>query len=223
MQHLGDGTVQQLEVVAHDEDRPGKTLELIEQPALRRPVEVVGRLVEDHQLGLLEEHPHQVDPPALAPGEGIDVLEEELLAQTEPIGQPGHHRLRLVAPVALELLLQIGEELDVLLRRVLGHGGTRRPQRVVQHIEAAGREDVGETGGLQTEAGGDGSLGQKAEGAQEADVAPVAELRGGLPDDNRDEGRLARAVAADQPDLLSGAYDERGLGHQRSIADFDGQ
>ena len=114
--------VEQLEVVAHDEDGAVEAGQLVEQPPLGRAVEVVGRLVEDHQLGLLEEHPHEVDPAALAAGERVDVLQEEFLAQAEAVGQSGHDRFGLVAAVALELLLQIGEQLDVLRRRVVGHG-----------------------------------------------------------------------------------------------------
>ena len=107
--------------------------------------------------------------------------EQELLAQTEAVGQPGHHRLRLVAPVALELLLQIGEELDVLRRGVLGHRLACRAHRLVEHVEPAGREDVGEAGGLETEAAGHRSLGQEPEGAQQPDVATMTERGVGSP------------------------------------------
>ena len=103
VQHLGDGVVEQLQVVAHDEEGAGEARQLVEQPALGRAVEVVGRLVEDHQLGLLEQDPHQVDPAALATRQLVDVLEEQLLAQAEPVGQARHDRLGLVAAVGLEL------------------------------------------------------------------------------------------------------------------------
>ena len=48
---------------------PGKRSSSSSSHRLAGAVEVVGGLVEDHQFGLLEEHPHEVDPPALAPGE----------------------------------------------------------------------------------------------------------------------------------------------------------
>ena len=202
---------------------PGNRLQLVEQPALGRTVEMVGRLVEDHQLGLLEEHAHQVDPAALATRERVDVLEEELLAQAEAVGQAGHDRLGLVAAVGLELLLQVGEELDVLLRGVLGHGPAGRAQRVVEHVEAAGREDVGEAGRLEPEPTRHRRLGQVAERAEETDVALVAQLGRRLPHQHRDEGRLAGPVAADQPHLLACAHDEGGVREEGAIADFDGQ
>ena len=138
---------------------PPKSLQLIEQPPLGGTVEVVGRLVEDHQLGLLEQDAHEVDPAPLAAGQGLDVLQEELLAQAEAIRQSGHHRLRLIASVALELLLQIGEELDVLGRWVLGHRLARRAHRLVEHVEPPGRKNVGEAGRLQAEPAGHRSLG----------------------------------------------------------------
>ena len=55
--------------MAHHEQRPGEALQLVEQPSLGGAVEVIGGLIEDHQFGLLEEHPHQVHPTSLAPGE----------------------------------------------------------------------------------------------------------------------------------------------------------
>ncbi len=91
--------------MAHDEQRAPEAGELVEQPTLSRPVEVVGGLVEDHELGLLEEHAHEVDPASLPAREGLDVFEEEFLAQAEAVREARHDRLRLVAAVALELLL----------------------------------------------------------------------------------------------------------------------
>ena len=160
--------------MAHDEDGAVEASQLIEQPTLGRTVEVVRRLVEDHQFGLLEEHAHEVDATALASGERVDVLQEEFLPEAEAVRQAGHHRFGLVATVGLELLLQVGEELDVLLRGIVGHGATGFAQRVVEDIEAAGREDVGEAGRLEPESAGDRRLGQVPERAEEADVAPVA-------------------------------------------------
>ena len=223
VQHLGDGMVEQLQVVAHDEQRAPEAGELVEQPTLSRPVEVVGGLVEDHELGLLKEHAHEVDPASLAAREGLDVFEEEFLAQAEAVGEARHDRLRLVAAVALELLLQIGEQLDVLLARLVGQRPARRAECVVEHVEAAGREDVGEPGRLQAEPAGHGGLGEVAERAEEPDVAVVAQMRGGLADQHGDERRLPGAVAPDEPHLLPGAHHERGVGQEGTVADLQGQ
>jgi hypothetical protein len=172
---------------------------------------VIGGLVQDHQFGLLEEDPHEVHAAALASRERLDVLQEELLAQAEAIGQARHHRLRLVTPVALEFLLKVGEELDVLRRGIVRHGLARRPDGFVEHVEATGREDVGEPGGLQTQPARHRGLGEEAERAQEPDVATVAQLGGGLTDHDRDERRFARAVPAHQAHLLPRPDDERSV------------
>ena len=66
-------------------------------------------------------------------------------------------------------------------------------------------------------------LGQVAEGAEEADVAPMAQLRRGLAHQHRDEGRLPGPVAPDQADLLAGADHEGGVRQQGAVADFDGE
>ena len=149
MEHLVDRPVEQLEVVGHDQDGPGEPLELLHQPPLGRQVEMVGGLVEDHGVGPLEEDPDQVDPPALATREALDVVEQELLAEAEAIGQTGHGRLGLVAAVLPELLLEVGEELDVLGRRVLAHLGAGLVEGVVEDVEAPARQDVGEAVGLE--------------------------------------------------------------------------
>ena len=223
VEHLGDRLVEQPEVVAHDQEGAGEASQLVEQPPLGGTVEMVRRLVEDHQVGLLEQHAHQVDPAALAAGELVDPLEQQLLAQAEPVGQAGHDRLGLVAAVGLELLLEVCEQLDVLLGGVVGHGGAGGAQRVVEDVEAPGREDVREPRGLEPEAAGHRRLWQVPERAQEADVAPMAQLRRGLPHQHRDEGRLPGAVAPDQAHLLAGADHERGVGEQGAVTNLDGQ
>ena len=165
VEHLVDRAVEQLEVVGDDQDGPGEALELLHQPPLGREVEVVGGLVEDHGVRPLEEDPDQVDPAALAAREALDVLEQELLAETEAVGQAGHGRLGLVAAVLPELLLEIGEELDVLGRRVLAHLGAGLVEGVVEDVEAPPGQDVGEAVGLEPEAVLDRDLGQIAERA----------------------------------------------------------
>jgi hypothetical protein len=97
------------------------------------------------------------------------------------------------------------------------------PTRFVEHVETTGGEDVGEAGGLQPETPRDRSLGEEPERSQQSDVAPMAELRGRLTDDDRDERRFAGAVAPDQADLLARTHDERGVGHQHPIANFNGE
>ena len=213
-----------LQVVAHDEERAVEARQLVEQPALGGTVEVVRRLVEDHQLGLLEEHAHEVDATALATGERVDVLQEELLAQAEAVGQTGHHRFGLVAAVGLELLLQVREQLDVLL------AWDRRPWRRGRcPAHRRGRRGRGPRGCARSRSArgprppGTGACGQVPERPEDADVAPVAQLRRRLPHQHRDEGRLAGPVAPHQAHLLAGADHEGGVREQGAVADFDGE
>ena len=166
---------------------------------------------------------HEVDTTALAAGERVDVLQEEFLAQAEAVRQAGHDRFGLVAAVGLELLLQIGEQFDVLLRRLVGHGATGFAQRVVEHVEPPGREDVGEAGRLEPEPARHRRLGQVPERTEEADVAAVAQLGRGLSHQDGDEGRFAGPVAPHQTHLLACADDEGGVREQGAVADFDGE
>ena len=221
VQHLGDGVVQQLEVVAHDEERAGEAGQLVEQPPLGRAVEMVRRLVEDHQLGLLEQDAHQVDPAALAARQLVDVLEEELLSQAQAVGETRHDRLGLVAAARLELVLEVGEQLDVRFAGIVGQRLACCVEGLVEDVEPAGREDVGEAGGLEPQPSGHGSLGQVAEGAEQPHVAPVAQLGAGLAHQHRDEGRLAGPVAAHQADLLPLPHHEGRVGEEGAVADFD--
>ncbi len=103
---------------------------------------MIGGLVEDHGVRALEEDPDQVHPTALATREALEVVEQELLAEAEAVGQPGHDRLGLVATVLPKLLLEVGEELDVLGAGILLHLGSGLVEGVVQHIEAPTRQDV---------------------------------------------------------------------------------
>ena len=202
---------------------PGNDSQLLHQPLLGRTVEVVGRLVQDHGVRGLEQDPDQVDPTALAARQALDVLEQELLAEAQAVGQAGHGGLGLVAAVLAELLLEVGEEGDVLGGGVLGHLGAGLAEGVVQDVEAAAGQHMGEAVGLEAEPVGFGDLGQVAVGAADGGAAGRADVAAGLVDHHRDEGGLARAVASHQADLLPGPDDERRVAEQGAVTDFDGE
>ena len=154
-----------------------KLLELVHEPLLGAEVEVVGRLVEDHDLGLLEQHPDEIEAAALTTREIGDVLEEEVLAQAEPVGQPGDHALHLVAAVLPELLLEIREPFDGVGRRILGHGLPGPGEPVVEDVETAGGEHVGEAGGVEAETLWCRDLGEEADRAPGPGVAAHPDAR----------------------------------------------
>ena len=66
VEDLRDGLVQQLDVVADEEQGPVELFELVHEPLLGTQVEMVRRFVEHHDLGLLEQDPDEIEPAALA-------------------------------------------------------------------------------------------------------------------------------------------------------------
>lgn len=71
-------------VVGDDDDRSSERGEIILKDVEREDVEIVGRLVEEEEVGILHEHRDEVEAFALAAREGVDsdvvhlVGEEEL-------------------------------------------------------------------------------------------------------------------------------------------------
>ena len=223
MQHLVDRPVEKPDVVGDEQNGPAEPLELVHQPTLGRPVEVVGGLVEDHGVGTLEEDPHEVHPAALTTRQPVDVVEQELLAEAQSVGQPGHDRLGLVAAVLAELLLEVGEELDVLEARVLGHLRAGLAQCVIEHVEPPTRQDVGEPDRLEAQPAEHRDLGQGAVGAADRRPPRGPHVGPGLVDDDRDESGLAGAVATHEGHLLARADHEGGIAEQGSVTDLDGE
>ena len=125
--------------MADDEERPGQPAELVHQPPLGREIQVVGGLVEDHRLRPLEQHPHEVDPPALTPRQRGHVLEEEVLGQPEPISQSGDVPLHLVTAQGPVALLQDAVGANAILRRRCGHGRLCLVELIVENVEPPGR------------------------------------------------------------------------------------
>ena len=68
----GADGVEEPAVVGDDEQRAGARGQMPREPVDRLDVEVVGRLVEQQQLGRVEQQPRERDPPALAAGQRRD-------------------------------------------------------------------------------------------------------------------------------------------------------
>ena len=79
VEHAGDGLVEQVEVVADDEQRAAVAAQELHQPRLGVGVEVVGRLVEQEHVAAGEEDAGQLDPAALAARQHAE-------RQVEPVG-----------------------------------------------------------------------------------------------------------------------------------------
>ena len=83
--HAGDGLVEQVEVVADDQQRAAVLAHEVEQPGLGVDVEVVGGLVEQQQVAAGEQDARQLDAATLATAEHAD-------GQVHAVGAAGRGR-----------------------------------------------------------------------------------------------------------------------------------
>jgi len=115
----GDRLVEELDVVAHHEQRAAVGAEEAEEPVAGVDVEVVGGLVEKEDVAAGEQDAGQLDPAPLAAGQDADRVVDSVGLQSEPGADAAHLGLRRVAAGRLEGVLGAAEPLDVALRRVL--------------------------------------------------------------------------------------------------------
>ena len=108
-QAVGD-QLDQVAVVADDDDRTGELVDRLDQGLAAVDVEMVGGLVEDQELGRVEAHQGQGQPGLLAAGEVAGLGAGLVLAEAEA-GEPGAGLLLALAGAA---------DLDVLERGLLG-------------------------------------------------------------------------------------------------------
>jgi hypothetical protein len=231
--HPRDLLVQELAVVADQDERAVVALEEVAEPRHRRQVEVVGRLVEQQHVGALEQQrrEHRAHLPAARE------LAQVAIVIGDREAQAGQDRLRLVRreePVEVVLLLvQLGDALGqldqvVVARRVvadlaqLGLGGGQvaielgPPRHAVEHE----RQERGAAAERQV-------LRQPADphalGA--GDLAVVDLLDAG---DDLEQRGLARAVGPDQADAIvvadaqAGRVEDHPIGEeQRDVFEDD--
>ena len=74
-------------VVADDDERAGPGVEQVLERGQGVDVEVVGRLVEQQDVGLAHQQAHQLQAPALAAGEVLDQRAGLLAAEAEALDQ----------------------------------------------------------------------------------------------------------------------------------------
>ena len=83
VEHLVDHVGQQAHVVADHHQAAAVALEVITKPDHRVGVQVVGRLVQQHGLGIGEQDPGQLHPAALAAGQGVQRLMQHPVGQAQ--------------------------------------------------------------------------------------------------------------------------------------------
>src|SRR5690606_37417556 len=124
--HAGRDLVEEVAVVRDDDERAGVLPERLDEDGLARHVEVVGRLVEDEEVGGGEERAGEGEPALLAAGEHADGLEDVVAAEQE----------------RAEEAAQLG--LGAVLRGVAerGEGGLVRVERVGLVLREERRSDL---------------------------------------------------------------------------------
>ena len=171
VQHLRDRLVEQLEVVAHDEQRTAVRAEEAHQPFLGVDVEVVGGLVEHQVVGAAEQDARELDAAALAAGQDGERQQGAVGRESEPGEDAVHVGLGAVAAGVTEGLLGVREPADRPLARVVLHVAAELLQLVALCVEAASRQHVCHRDVLGAGTIGAGILGQEAERAGDRDPA----------------------------------------------------
>ena len=143
VQHAGDRLVEQLEVVADDEQRAAVAAQELHEPRACVDVEVVRRLVEQEDVAPREQDAGELDPASLAAGEHREREVDAVALDAETGDERAHLRLRRVATVGAERLLGAGEASDVRFAVVLLHREAQLLDADGRLVEAASREDVG--------------------------------------------------------------------------------
>lgn len=201
VEHLVDDRLDEVDIVRDDDEAAAVGLQVVPQPDDRVGVEVVRRLVEQQGVGVREEDAGQLDTAALTAGERVQGLAEHAVGQVERGGDGGG--------LGLGGVPALGEELG-LLALVLPHGllagGARAVGDALFVLAHLADQDVQAAGGQDAVAGEDVEVAGTRVLRQVADLAGAGDgSRGGLAFARQDlgEGRLARAVAADQTDAVA--------------------
>jgi hypothetical protein len=208
MQDVVDRGVQQVAIMADDEDRVGVAREVVVKPERALQIEVVGGLVEQQQVRLGEEHGGERDAHAPAARERRARPLLRLRVEAEAVQDGGGPRRGGVRADVGEPRFDLGPAQAV---GPLGFGEKRGALRVGRehHVDEALRTSRG-------------FLGHRAD-AGEAGQAHCAALRGDLAQDDAEQRRLARAVAAHQPHPRAIRDCEGGAVEQQAVTDPVGE
>ncbi len=184
-----DAAVEEVPVVRHEQQRPAIVGEPALQPDDGVEVEVVRRLVEQHQVSAAQERAPKVEAHAPAAREARDRTLEFSGLESQAGQQGRRARLRRVAVDGLQSGVQFGERVAVvglLRRRECSLDGAQLRVPV---------QDVVEGGLLECR----GLLAHGRDAPMRRHLA-IAGLRVQFPLQQREQARLAAAVGADQPD-----------------------
>ena len=209
MQDRADRAIEQLAVVADDQHGVRIVGEIVLEPQRALEVEVVGGLVEQQQVGLGEQHGGQRH--AHAPAAGVlgagPLLRRLVEAEAgEDARGPGRGRMR--ADVG-EPLVDVGDAAGIVRRLRL----RQQPRALLVGGEHELDQAVGPAGGLLRHLADAGRAGN-------VDGAVVGRQLAG---DQAQQRGLARAVAADEADLVAGGNAHRRLVEEDAAFDAEGE
>ena len=207
--------VQEVAVMGNGQDGALESLDVSLQPLDTVQVQMVGRLVQQEDVSLLQQKAGQVYTGLLAAGEGIKLLFSLIGGDSQTVADLVHFHIHLVAAACGEAGHQIVVFLQLLVGGAVHHGqlqdlhlplcrqnvGVRRTQNVLNGVA------VGELG----------DLGDQAQplGGVDVDLAVVIIHLAG---EDLEEGGLAAAVAAQDGNTLA-LLDLKGQVLQQILAD----
>jgi RNase P/RNase MRP subunit p29 len=192
-----DDAVEEIAVVGDGQDGPLKFFNIALEPFHRVHIEVVRRLVEQQDIGLLEQQPREVHARFLAAGEAVEVLLPLRGGDAEAVADLVGLHVRLVAAAGLKARgkrVVLGERGLVRMRRhllfQLAHfvlDVRQLPEGRAQHVLD------GVARGVVRDLGDEADL---AAGREAHLAGIVVQLAG----QDLEQRRLARAVASEQTD-----------------------
>ena len=219
VEDLVDRRLEQRVVVADDHEAAAVRLEEVAQPHDRVGVEVVGGLVQQHDLGAREQDAGELDAASLATGQGADRLGEDALLDPEGGSHLRGLGLGGVAATGVELGVGAGPALHaplVDLGVLAGHVDLGLAQAAYDVVEAARGQDP--VAGDHRRVADPGVLRQVADLAAAEDLAVG---RGSLAGEDAGEGRLAGTVAPHEADLVACGDAEGDVLHEEPRAGSD--
>src|SRR5690606_4720480 len=175
-------------------------------------IEVVRRLVQQQRAGIGEQDPRELDPTALTAGQRTQRLAQDALVEAEARADGRGFALAGVTAQGEEFRLEprIAAHAALVLSGVAGG-------HLLLGTAQAGDDDVQPAGAEDTVTGDDVRIAGPWILRQVTDVAEASDGAGGrlslAGEDARQRG-LARAVAADEADLVAGADAEAGVSEQ---------
>ena len=223
-EHGGDRLVEERKVVAHQQQTSLIRGKERHQPGFGVDIEVIGRLVEQQDIGLGEQDARQLNSSALPPGHGDDRMVQLGAGDADGMTEALGFGLGDIAAACHELVLEVGKPPDEPVS--FGCGGVLHAQPSAFHLtleraDVAGHEDALQGAGL--------GVGKLSEGGLLRQIphdsaAGHRSLVGRAPPRQRAQQRgLPGPVRPNQADLVSGVHGKRRVRDQTARPSFDGE